>query len=118
MIVQTLPKYMVIDFFYEVLMFYLAFKRLIQEDFWNIALLSLINIILLPFYFVVDVHISRTLTCLLQGRVKHKLSARGKYVSVNIGPVQVVSSEQVFLSCLLVSFPFVEVNKLLYRFFY
>ncbi|KAL9332798.1 hypothetical protein ACSQ67_002408 [Phaseolus vulgaris] len=30
-----------------------------------------------------------------QGRVKHKLSARGKYVSVNIGPVQVVSSEQV-----------------------
>ena len=30
-----------------------------------------------------------------QGRVKQKLSARGKYVSVNIGPVQVVSSEQV-----------------------
>lgn len=30
-----------------------------------------------------------------QGRVKHKLSSRGKYVSVNIGPVQVVSSEQV-----------------------
>ncbi|PNX75880.1 hypothetical protein L195_g031824, partial [Trifolium pratense] len=30
-----------------------------------------------------------------QGSVKHKLSARGKYVSVNIGPVQVVSSEQV-----------------------
>ncbi|RDY11858.1 hypothetical protein CR513_03437 [Mucuna pruriens] len=30
-----------------------------------------------------------------RGRVKQKLSARGKYVSVNIGPVQVVSSEQV-----------------------
>ncbi|XP_061338729.1 uncharacterized protein LOC133285504 [Gastrolobium bilobum] len=30
-----------------------------------------------------------------QGRVKQKLSARGKYVSVNIGPIQVVSSEQV-----------------------
>ncbi|KAJ1382063.1 YbeD-like domain superfamily [Sesbania bispinosa] len=30
-----------------------------------------------------------------QGRVKQKLSKRGKYVSVNIGPVQVVSSEQV-----------------------
>ncbi|XP_057486907.1 uncharacterized protein LOC130773002 isoform X2 [Actinidia eriantha] len=30
-----------------------------------------------------------------EGRVKHKLSSRGKYVSVNIGPVQVVSSEQV-----------------------
>lgn len=30
-----------------------------------------------------------------QGSVKHKVSARGKYVSVNIGPVQVVSSEQV-----------------------
>ncbi|CAL5203679.1 unnamed protein product [Lathyrus oleraceus] len=30
-----------------------------------------------------------------QGCVKHKLSTRGKYVSVNIGPVQVVSSEQV-----------------------
>ncbi|KAK7387586.1 hypothetical protein VNO78_28493 [Psophocarpus tetragonolobus] len=30
-----------------------------------------------------------------QGHVKQKLSARGKYVSVNIGPVQVVSSEQV-----------------------
>ncbi|KAE9587828.1 hypothetical protein Lal_00022061 [Lupinus albus] len=30
-----------------------------------------------------------------QGRVKQKLSSRGKYVSVNIGPVQVVSSEQV-----------------------
>lgn len=30
-----------------------------------------------------------------EGRVRHKLSSRGKYVSVNIGPVQVVSSEQV-----------------------
>ncbi|KAE8710261.1 Oxidoreductase, 2OG-Fe(II) oxygenase family protein [Hibiscus syriacus] len=30
-----------------------------------------------------------------EGRVKQKLSSRGKYVSVNIGPVQVVSSEQV-----------------------
>ncbi|XP_019438303.1 PREDICTED: uncharacterized protein LOC109344128 [Lupinus angustifolius] len=30
-----------------------------------------------------------------RGRVKQKLSSRGKYVSVNIGPVQVVSSEQV-----------------------
>ncbi|XAR48180.1 hypothetical protein NMG60_11030916 [Bertholletia excelsa] len=30
-----------------------------------------------------------------EGRVKHKLSSRGKYVSVNIGPVQVTSSEQV-----------------------
>ncbi|GAU16652.1 hypothetical protein TSUD_326020 [Trifolium subterraneum] len=30
-----------------------------------------------------------------KGSVKHKLSARGKYVSVNIGPVQVISSEQV-----------------------
>ncbi|XP_028093853.1 uncharacterized protein LOC114293942 isoform X2 [Camellia sinensis] len=30
-----------------------------------------------------------------QGQVKHKLSSRGKYVSVNIGPVQVISSEQV-----------------------
>lgn len=35
---------------------------------------------------------------LKQGRVTQKLSSRGKYVSVNIGPVQVVSSEQVFLS--------------------
>ncbi|KAF8399962.1 hypothetical protein HHK36_015834 [Tetracentron sinense] len=32
---------------------------------------------------------------LQQGCVKQKLSSRGKYVSVNIGPVQVVSSEQV-----------------------
>ncbi|XP_052187169.1 uncharacterized protein LOC127797963 isoform X2 [Diospyros lotus] len=30
-----------------------------------------------------------------EGQVKHKLSSRGKYVSVNIGPVRVVSSEQV-----------------------
>ncbi|KAF8408424.1 hypothetical protein HHK36_007576 [Tetracentron sinense] len=30
-----------------------------------------------------------------EGHVRHKLSSRGKYVSVNIGPVQVVSSEQV-----------------------
>jgi len=30
--------------------------------------------------------------------VKQKVSSRGKYVSVNIGPVQVVSSEQVSLS--------------------
>lgn len=30
-----------------------------------------------------------------EGRVKQKLSSRGKYVSVNIGPVQVISSEQV-----------------------
>ncbi|XP_028552260.1 uncharacterized protein LOC110099438 isoform X4 [Dendrobium catenatum] len=28
-------------------------------------------------------------------RVTHKLSSRGKYVSVNIGPIRVVSSEQV-----------------------
>ncbi|XP_062005763.1 uncharacterized protein LOC133722933 [Rosa rugosa] len=31
----------------------------------------------------------------LEGRVKQKLSSGGKYVSVNIGPVQVISSEQV-----------------------
>ncbi|CAL0320404.1 unnamed protein product [Lupinus luteus] len=30
-----------------------------------------------------------------QGHVKQKLSSGGKYISVNIGPVQVVSSEQV-----------------------
>ncbi|KAL7611475.1 uncharacterized protein LOC111919350 [Lactuca sativa] len=30
-----------------------------------------------------------------QGRVKQKLSSGGKYVSVNIGPVQIVSSKQV-----------------------
>ncbi|KAK7359374.1 hypothetical protein VNO77_01332 [Canavalia gladiata] len=30
-----------------------------------------------------------------QGHVKQKLSSGGKYVSVNIGPIQVVSSEQV-----------------------
>lgn len=30
-----------------------------------------------------------------QGNVKQKLSSGGKYVSVNIGPIQVVSSEQV-----------------------
>lgn len=30
-----------------------------------------------------------------QGRVKQKLSSSGKYVSVNIGPVQIVSSKQV-----------------------
>jgi len=30
-----------------------------------------------------------------QGRVSQKLSSRGKYVSVNIGPIRVVSSEQV-----------------------
>ncbi|XP_022945039.1 uncharacterized protein LOC111449401 [Cucurbita moschata] len=30
-----------------------------------------------------------------EGKVRHKLSAKGKYVSVNIGPVQVISSEQV-----------------------
>jgi hypothetical protein len=30
--------------------------------------------------------------------VRQKVSSRGKYVSVNIGPVQVVSSEQVSLS--------------------
>eukprot|EP01018_Ginkgo_biloba_P003428 Gb_36147 [translate_table: standard] len=30
-----------------------------------------------------------------EGRVTHKLSSRGKYVSVNIGPVKVVSSDQV-----------------------
>ncbi|CAO2828986.1 unnamed protein product [Amaranthus hypochondriacus] len=30
-----------------------------------------------------------------EGRVKQKISSRGKYVSVNIGPVQVISSEQV-----------------------
>ncbi|XP_038713652.1 uncharacterized protein LOC120007476 isoform X2 [Tripterygium wilfordii] len=29
-----------------------------------------------------------------EGRVRQKVSSRGKYVSVNIGPVQVVSSEQ------------------------
>ncbi|CAI9779399.1 unnamed protein product [Fraxinus pennsylvanica] len=30
-----------------------------------------------------------------EGQVKHRVSSRGKYVSVNIGPVQVVCSEQV-----------------------
>ncbi|XP_044490840.1 uncharacterized protein LOC123214892 isoform X2 [Mangifera indica] len=30
-----------------------------------------------------------------EGRVRQKLSSRGKYVSVNIGPIQVSSSEQV-----------------------
>ncbi|XP_022151741.1 uncharacterized protein LOC111019651 isoform X2 [Momordica charantia] len=30
-----------------------------------------------------------------KGKVRHKLSSKGKYVSVNIGPVQVISSEQV-----------------------
>lgn len=30
-----------------------------------------------------------------KGQVKQKISSGGKYVSVNIGPVQVVSSEQV-----------------------
>ncbi|PKI42273.1 uncharacterized protein LOC116201296 [Punica granatum] len=30
-----------------------------------------------------------------KGRVKQKLSSQGKYVSVNIGPIQVISSEQV-----------------------
>ncbi|XP_020590976.1 uncharacterized protein LOC110031894 [Phalaenopsis equestris] len=30
-----------------------------------------------------------------EDRVSHKLSSRGKYVSVNIGPIRVVSSEQV-----------------------
>ncbi|XP_059633530.1 uncharacterized protein LOC132276213 isoform X2 [Cornus florida] len=30
-----------------------------------------------------------------EGRVKQKVSSGGKYVSVNIGPVQVISSEQV-----------------------
>lgn len=30
-----------------------------------------------------------------EGRVTHKLSSRGKYISVNIGPIRVVSSEQV-----------------------
>ncbi|KAK1408714.1 hypothetical protein QVD17_40715 [Tagetes erecta] len=30
-----------------------------------------------------------------QGKVKHKLSSGGKYVSVNIGPVKIVSSKQV-----------------------
>lgn len=30
-----------------------------------------------------------------EGRVRQKVSSRGKYVSVNIGPVQVISSEQV-----------------------
>ncbi|KAM3706001.1 hypothetical protein ACJW31_03G120600 [Castanea mollissima] len=29
-----------------------------------------------------------------EGRVRQKVSSRGKYVSVNIGPIQVVSSEQ------------------------
>lgn len=51
----------------------------------------------LHLHLVVDVHFSIMLTYCLQGSVKHKVSARGKYVSVNIGPVQVVSSEQVFL---------------------
>jgi Protein of unknown function (DUF493) len=32
-----------------------------------------------------------------QGRVSQKVSSRGKYVSVNIGPICVVSSEQVSL---------------------
>ncbi|KAG6511678.1 hypothetical protein ZIOFF_029755 [Zingiber officinale] len=30
-----------------------------------------------------------------KGRVSQKVSSRGKYVSVNIGPIRVVSSEQV-----------------------
>ncbi|KAF5443559.1 hypothetical protein F2P56_036106 [Juglans regia] len=30
-----------------------------------------------------------------EGRVRQKVSSRGKYVSVNIGPIQVISSEQV-----------------------
>lgn len=34
----------------------------------------------------------------MQGQVKQKVSSGGKYVSVNIGPVQVVSSEQVYIS--------------------
>ncbi|KAI5679377.1 hypothetical protein M9H77_10327 [Catharanthus roseus] len=33
-----------------------------------------------------------------EGQVKQKVSSGGKYVSVNIGPVQVVSSEQVYIS--------------------
>jgi hypothetical protein len=39
-----------------------------------------------------------------QGRVSQKLSSRGKYVSVNIGPIRVVSSEQV------TSFSFIQMS--------
>ncbi|XP_031272802.1 uncharacterized protein LOC116131282 isoform X1 [Pistacia vera] len=37
-----------------------------------------------------------------EGRVRQKLSSRGKYVSVNIGPIQVSSSEQVRIGGMVV----------------
>lgn len=40
-----------------------------------------------------------------QGRVSQKLSSGGKYVSVKIGPIRVVSSEQVTQS-----FPFIQMS--------
>ncbi|PPS10521.1 hypothetical protein GOBAR_AA10104 [Gossypium barbadense] len=54
--------------------------------------------ILLGVYARADVEaISQLAQLRLNGRVRRKVSSRGKYVSVNIGPVQVVSSEQVSL---------------------
>lgn len=52
--------------------------------------------------------VSLLFICILQwfaqGRVSQKLSSRGKYVSVNIGPIRVVSSEQV------TSFSFIQMS--------
>ncbi|GKE36215.1 putative YbeD-like domain superfamily protein, partial [Tanacetum coccineum] len=42
-----------------------------------------------------------------QGQVKQKMSSGGKYVSVNIGPVQVVSSEQILYMCGTLAYDFI-----------
>lgn len=49
-------------------------------------------------YIGIHTNLINISSCFQQGRVRQKVSSRGKYVSVNIGPVQVVSSEQVSFS--------------------
>jgi putative lipoic acid-binding regulatory protein len=49
--------------------------------------------------------------------VSHKLSSRGKYVSVKIGPIRVVSSEQVPNVPLMIKYKFIRKSQSLFTVF-
>ncbi|ONK77796.1 uncharacterized protein A4U43_C02F10760, partial [Asparagus officinalis] len=48
-----------------------------------------------------------------KGQVTRKLSSRGKYISVNIGPIRVHSSEQIVLKIVEVFLELADLGRLL-----
>ena len=77
---------------------YSILKGLANSIAYIASMLKFIGYIFCYFFFLSLIWIS---TWFVQGQVTQKISSRGKYVSVKIGPIRVVSSEQV-ATCFLV----------------